>query len=133
MEWKLRSYLSVDVTSGIQPIKHYILQSPWKQAFPLEIPGVLLGKIVTEKAVEVEALRIYVPKAAITHDVPNKNAKVKSPGYHKREFLGQLEGLGEPRRELSEIKTTLEKLMNSERRLLQDSKDFQISSKYRQR
>ncbi|XP_020032496.2 golgin-45 [Castor canadensis] len=112
---------SIEVTSGIQPIKHHILQSPRKKAFPSESPGVLqLGKIVTEKAVEVEAIRIYVPKAAITHDVPNKNAKVKSLGYHKGEFLGQLEGLAEPRKELSEVKTTLEKLRNSERRLLQD-------------
>ncbi|EHB18760.1 Golgin-45 [Heterocephalus glaber] len=112
---------SVEVTSGIQSIKHHILQSPRKKAVPSESPGVLqLGKILTEKAVEVEAVRIFVPKAAITHDIPNKNAKVKSLGYHKGEFLSHLEGAKEPRKELSEVKNILEKLKNSERRLLQD-------------
>ncbi|EPY89563.1 golgin-45 isoform 3 [Camelus ferus] len=68
---------SIEVTSGIQPIKHHILQSPRKKAVPSESPGVLqLGKILAEKAVEVEAVRILVPKAAIIHDIPNKNAKV---------------------------------------------------------
>ncbi|XP_058166070.1 golgin-45 [Dasypus novemcinctus] len=111
---------SVEVTSGVQSIKHYNLQSPRKKAVPSESPGVLqLGKILTEKAVEVEAIRILVPKAAITHDIPNKNAKVKSLG-HKGEIPGQLEGVVEPRKELSEVKNILEKLQNSERRLLQD-------------
>ncbi|XP_012871222.1 PREDICTED: golgin-45 [Dipodomys ordii] len=112
---------SIEVTSAAQSIKHAILQSPRKKAFPSESPGVLqLGKILTEKAVEVEAVRIFVPKAAITHDVPNKNAKVKSLGYHKGELSNQPEGLTDPRKELSEVKSVLEKLRNSERRLLQD-------------
>ncbi|XP_010632279.1 golgin-45 isoform X1 [Fukomys damarensis] len=112
---------SVEVTPGVQSIKHHILQSPRKKAVPSESPGVLqLGKILTEKAVEIEAVRIFVPKAAITHDIPNKNAKVKSLGYHKGEFLGHSEGVKEPRKELSEVKNILEKLKNSERRLLQD-------------
>lgn len=112
---------TVEVTSGIQPIKHHILQSPRKKAVPSESPGVLqLGKIIAEKAVEVEAIRILVPKAAISHDIPNKNAKAKSLGHHKGEILGQPEGIVEPRKEVSEVKTVLEKLKNSERRLLQD-------------
>lgn len=112
---------SVEVTSGVQPIKHHILQNPRKKAVAGESPGVLqLGKILTEKAVEVEAVRILVPKAAITHNIPNKNAKVKSLGHHRGEFLGQSEGIVEPRKELSEVKNILEKLKNSERRLLQD-------------
>uniref|UniRef100_A0A673TA41 Basic leucine zipper nuclear factor 1 n=1 Tax=Suricata suricatta TaxID=37032 RepID=A0A673TA41_SURSU len=112
---------AVEVTSGIQPIKHHILQSPRKKAAPGESPGVLqLGKILTDKAVEVEAVRILVPKAAITHDIPHKNAKAKSLGHHRGEFLGQSEGVVEPRKELSEVKSILEKLKNSERRLLQD-------------
>uniref|UniRef100_A0A8C9K4P0 Basic leucine zipper nuclear factor 1 n=1 Tax=Panthera tigris altaica TaxID=74533 RepID=A0A8C9K4P0_PANTA len=112
---------AVEVTSGIQPVKHHILQNPRKKAVPGDSPGVLqLGKILAEKAVEVEAVRILVPKAAITHDIPNKNAKVKSLGHHRGEFLGQSEGVGEPRKELSEVKNVLEKLKNSERRLLQD-------------
>lgn len=111
---------SVEVASEIQPIKHRILQSPRKKV-PSESPGVLqLGKILTETAVEVEAVRIFVPKAAITHDIPTKNVKIKSLGHHKGELLGQPEGIAEPRRELSEVKSVLEKLKNSERRLLQD-------------
>lgn len=112
---------SVEVTSGVPPVRHHILQNPRKKAVPGESPGVLqLGKILTEKAVEVEAIRILVPKAAITHDIPSKNAKVKSRGHHKGELLGQSEGTVEPRKELSEFKSLLEKLKNSERRLLQD-------------
>uniref|UniRef100_A0A8D2HCL8 Basic leucine zipper nuclear factor 1 n=2 Tax=Urocitellus parryii TaxID=9999 RepID=A0A8D2HCL8_UROPR len=112
---------SIETTSGVQSIKHHILQSPRKKAAPSENPGVLqLGKILSEKAVEVEAIRIRVPKTAITHDIPNKNGKVKSLGYHRGEFHGQPEGVIEPRKELSEVKTVLEKLKNSERRLLQD-------------
>ncbi|EHH61729.1 golgin-45 isoform X1 [Macaca nemestrina] len=112
---------SVEVTSGVQSRKHHSLQSPWKKAVPSESPGVLqLGKMLTEKAMEVEAVRILVPKAAITHDIPNKNTKVKSLGHHKGEFLGQSEGVIEPNKELSEVKNVLEKLKNSERRLLQD-------------
>uniref|UniRef100_A0A2R9AS53 Basic leucine zipper nuclear factor 1 n=1 Tax=Pan paniscus TaxID=9597 RepID=A0A2R9AS53_PANPA len=112
---------SVEVTSGVQSRKHHSLQSPWKKAVPSEIPGVLqLGKMLTEKAMEVKAVRILVPKAAITHDIPNKNTKVKSLGHHKGEFLGQSEGVIEPNKELSEVKNVLEKLKNSERRLLQD-------------
>ncbi|KAG8515773.1 Golgin-45, partial [Galemys pyrenaicus] len=111
---------SVEVTSGVQPIKHHILQSPQKKAVASESPGVLqLGKIHTEKAVEVEAVRLLVPKAAITHNIPNKNEKVKSLGLHK-EFVGQLEGTAEHRKELSEVKNILEKLKSSERRLLQE-------------
>lgn len=112
---------SVEATSGVQSRKHHSLQSPWKKAVPSESPGVLqLGKMLTEKAMEVEAVRILVPKAAITHDIPNKNTKVKSLGHHKGEFLGQSEGVIEPNKELSEVKNVLEKLKNSERRLLQD-------------
>lgn len=67
---------AVEVTSGIQPVKHHILQNPRKKAVPGDSPGVLqLGKILAEKAVEVEAVRILVPKAAITHDIPNKKCK----------------------------------------------------------
>lgn len=110
---------SVEVTSGVLPTKPRVLQSPRKKV-PSESPGVLqLGKILTEKAVEVEAVRIFVPKAAITHDTPSKNTKVKSLGFHKGE-LSQSEGVTEPRKELSEVKNVLEKLKNSERRLLQD-------------
>lgn len=106
------------ITAGVHPTKLPALQSPRKRA---ESPGVLqLGKILTEKAVQVEAVRILVPKAAITHVIPNRNAKVQSLGLHKGELLGQAEGDVEPRKELSEVKNVLAKLKNSERRLLQD-------------
>uniref|UniRef100_A0A8C9AYX1 Basic leucine zipper nuclear factor 1 n=1 Tax=Prolemur simus TaxID=1328070 RepID=A0A8C9AYX1_PROSS len=112
---------SVEVISRVQSRKHHMPPSPWKKAVPSESPGVLqLGEVLTEKAVEVEAIRILVPKAAITHDIPNKNAKVKSLGHHKGEFLGQSEGVTEPNKELSEVKNMLEKLKNSEKKLLQD-------------
>lgn len=110
-----------EVTSGVHPVKRHVPPSPRKKAVPSESPGVLqLGKVLTEKAVEVEAVRLLVPKAAITHVVPNKNAKLKSLGHHKGELLGQSEGVGELRKERLEVKNVLEKLKNSERRLLQD-------------
>lgn len=112
---------SVEVTSGVQPVKPHVLLSPRRKAVAPESPGVLqLGKILAEKAVEVEAVRILVPKAAITHVVPKKNAKVKPLGRQKGELSGQSEGAAEPKKELAEMKSTLEKLRNSERRLLQD-------------
>ncbi|XP_008151345.2 golgin-45 [Eptesicus fuscus] len=112
---------SVEVTSAVQPVKPHVLPSPRRKAVAPESPGVLqLGKILTEKAVEVEAVRILVPKAAITHVVPHKNAKGKPLGRQKGELSGQSEGAAEPRKELAEVKSTLEKLRNSERRLLQD-------------
>ncbi|MEJ1270275.1 basic leucine zipper nuclear factor 1 [Cricetulus griseus] len=111
---------SVEVTSEVQPVNQHVLQSPRKKV-PSDSPGVLqLGKILTEKAVEVDAVRIFVPKAAITHDIPSKNAKLKSLGYHREEVHPQPEVVTDPRKELSEAKKVLEKLKNSERRLLQD-------------
>ncbi|KAM6217831.1 golgin-45 [Rhynchocyon petersi] len=111
---------SVEVASGVQSIKHPIRQGPRKKAVVAENPGLLqLGKSHAEKAVEVEAVRILVPKDAITHNIPNKNSKVKSL-VHKGESLSQSEGVVEPRKELSEVKNMLEKLKNSERKLLQE-------------
>ncbi|XP_006887472.1 PREDICTED: golgin-45 [Elephantulus edwardii] len=111
---------SVEVTPGVQSVKHHIHQSPRKTAVVSESPGFLqLGQIVTEKSVEVEAIRILVPKAAITHNTPNKNAKVKTLG-HKGESLGQSDGGVNPKKELAEVKSVLEKLKNSEKKLLHD-------------
>ncbi|XP_036129304.1 golgin-45 [Molossus molossus] len=104
----------VEVAPGAQPRKPQVLQSPRKKAVTSQSPGVLqLGKLPTEKAVEVEAMRIIVPKAAITHVVPNKTAKAKPVGRPTGELPGQSEGA-------AEAKSTLEKLQSSERRLLQD-------------
>ncbi|CAD7694357.1 unnamed protein product [Nyctereutes procyonoides] len=70
--------------SGAPPIKHDPLQDPWKEAVPSESPGVLqLRKILTEKAVEVNIVRTFIPKAAITQDILNKNAKVRPLGRHR--------------------------------------------------
>ncbi|XP_055480679.1 golgin-45 [Psammomys obesus] len=111
---------SVEVTPGVQPLNQHVLQNPRKKVLS-DSPGVLqLGKILTEKAVEVEAVRIFVPKAAITHDIPTKSTKVKSVGHHREELHAQSEVITDPRKELSEVKKVLEKLKNSERRLLQD-------------
>lgn len=112
---------SVEVTSGVQPTKPHVLQSPRKKAVPSESPGVLqLGKLLPEKAVEVEAVRILVPRAAMTRDVPKKPAKAGSPGRRKGEFLGQPEAVAGPRGDPSEMRNSLDKLRDSERRLLQD-------------
>uniref|UniRef100_A0A8C6HUE0 Basic leucine zipper nuclear factor 1 n=1 Tax=Mus spicilegus TaxID=10103 RepID=A0A8C6HUE0_MUSSI len=111
---------SVEVTHGVQPINQHVLPSPRKKVSS-DSPGVLqLGKILNERTVEVEAVRIFVPKAAITHDIPTKNTKVKSLGHHREELHNQAEVVTDPRKELSEVKKVLEKLKNSERRLLQD-------------
>nr|XP_017524021.2 golgin-45 isoform X1 [Manis javanica]XP_017524023.2 golgin-45 isoform X1 [Manis javanica]XP_036879760.1 golgin-45 isoform X1 [Manis javanica] len=112
---------SVEVTSEVQPTKPHVLQSPRKKAVPSESPGVLqLGKLLPEKAVEVEAVRILVPRAAMTRDVPKKPAKAGSPGRRKGEFLGQPEAVAGPRGDPSEMRNSLDKLRDSERRLLQD-------------
>ncbi|KAM9005900.1 golgin-45 [Sarcophilus harrisii] len=113
---------SVEVTSGVHPQSCHGLRSPRKKPVSSLSPGVLqLGKIITDKAVEVEAVRILVPKAAITHDIPAKNAKlVKSLGHHKGELLSQSDGVVDPRKEVAELKNQVEKLRSSEKRLLQD-------------
>uniref|UniRef100_A0A8D0GHM8 Basic leucine zipper nuclear factor 1 n=1 Tax=Sphenodon punctatus TaxID=8508 RepID=A0A8D0GHM8_SPHPU len=100
----------------------HICHSPHKKTILSLSPGVLqLGKIHNEKAVEIEAVRILVPKTAITHFVPTKNAKwVKTAGHHKSETLSQSDGLADTKKELLELKTAIEKLKNSEKRLLKD-------------
>ncbi|XP_048349437.1 golgin-45 [Sphaerodactylus townsendi] len=95
--------------------------SPHKKALPSISPGVLqLGKIQGDQAVEIETVRILVPKAAIKHVVPSKNAKVSKSVGHQRETLSQSEGISENKKDLLELKNAIEKLRNSERRLLQD-------------
>lgn len=111
---------AVEATHGVQPISPHVLPSPRKKV-PSDSPGVLqLGKILNERTVGVEAVRIFVPKAAISHDIPTKNTKVKSLGHHREDLHSQAEVVTDPRKELSEVKKVLEKLKNSERRLLQD-------------
>ncbi|XP_054831040.1 golgin-45 [Eublepharis macularius] len=96
-------------------------RSPHKKALPSLSPGVLqLGKIHGDKAMEIEAVRILVPKAAIKHVVPTKNAKVSKSVTHQRELLSQSSGISDSKKDLLELKNAIEKLRNSERRLLQD-------------
>ncbi|XP_034645495.1 golgin-45 isoform X1 [Trachemys scripta elegans] len=113
---------TVEVIAGAHNTSRHAHHSPHKKAISSLSPGVLqLGKIHSDKSVEIEAVRILVPKAAITHVVPTKNAKVaKSLGHHKGEDFSQSDGVIEPKKELLELKNAVEKLKNSERRLLQD-------------
>ncbi|XP_069492577.1 golgin-45 [Ambystoma mexicanum] len=100
--------------------------SPRRKAVPTPVPslspGVLqFGKIHFDKAVEIEAVRIVVPKAAIIHTVPGKNAaSVEYARHHKAEAFVQSDGVSDPKKELADLKNAAEKLKHSERRLLQD-------------
>ncbi|XP_062982978.1 golgin-45 [Elgaria multicarinata webbii] len=96
-------------------------RSPHKKALPSLSPGVLqLGKIYGDKAVEIEAVRIVVPKAAINHVIPTKNAKALKSVGHQRETFTLSEGISDNKKELLELQNEIGKLKNSERRLLQD-------------
>ncbi|XP_005993463.1 golgin-45 isoform X1 [Latimeria chalumnae] len=114
---------SLEVTSGGHT-KNHVSHSPRTKpiAVPLQSPGVLqLGKMQSDKAIELEAVRIVVPKAAITHTVSTRNAKsVDVTAQHKVEPLSQADTATDPKRELLELKSTLEKVKASEERLLQD-------------
>ncbi|XP_040193286.1 golgin-45 [Rana temporaria] len=82
-------------------------------------PGVLqLGKIHPDKSVEIEAVRIVVPKAAITHTLMTKHAKSQESNGHSK--VDTADCVIDPWKQLSEMKSALEKLKNSEKRLLQD-------------
>ncbi|XP_075710013.1 golgin-45 isoform X2 [Rhinoderma darwinii] len=105
---------SVEITTSHTKTAH----SPKRKSSPAPSisPGVLqLGKIQTEKAIEIEAFRLIIPKSAITHTVLTKQAKSQEVIGHCR-----AEVVTEPWKQLSEMKSTLEKLKNSEKRLLQD-------------
>ncbi|XP_054443777.1 golgin-45 [Pteronotus mesoamericanus] len=108
---------SVEVPAGAPPLTPTGLRSPRKKAAPAESPGVLqLGKVRPEKAVEVEAVRILVPRAAISHTAPRRSAHGRPPGPRKGEPLGRPEGGAAPGKEPPEV----ERLRRAERRLLQD-------------
>lgn len=79
-------------------------------------PGVLhLGKVNREACTEVEAVRIVVPWAAISR------SSQKGPAEGKGEAGQHIEEQASPPLPLLEDwKVQLEKLQNSERRLLQD-------------
>ncbi|XP_032040110.1 golgin-45 [Aythya fuligula] len=112
---------SVEASTGANTTNHVIHHSPQKKTVSSLSPGVLqLGKIHADKSVEIEAMRILVPKAAITHVVPTKNAKVAKSVGHKGDLFHQSDGTVDPKKEQTELKNALEKLKNSEKRLLQD-------------
>lgn len=112
---------SVEVNTGANTTNHHIHHSPRKKTVSSLSPGVLqLGKVPADKSVEVEAIRILVPKAAITHVVPTKNAKVAKSVLHKGDILHQSDGATDPKKEQTELKNAIKKLKNSEKRLLQD-------------
>lgn len=85
-------------------------------------PGILqLGKIQPNQAIEVEAMRILVPKAAVIHELPAKSIMLTDPAYsNKGELSNQLENTIELKRELTELKAAFEKSQCSERKLIQD-------------
>lgn len=112
---------AAETITGANATNHQIHHSPLKKTISSLSPGVLqLGKIHADKSVEIEAIRIVVPKAAITHVVPTKNAKVAKSVGHKGDVFHQSDGATDPKKEQTELKNAVEKLKNSEKRLLQD-------------
>ncbi|XP_015671465.1 golgin-45 [Protobothrops mucrosquamatus] len=97
-------------------------RSPHKKLLPPLSPGVLqLGKVYGDKAVEIEAVRIIVPKASINHVVPVKNTKGSKSSGPQKEPLGLSDGISsDNKKELLELRSEIGKLKNSEKRLLQD-------------
>ncbi|KAJ8003375.1 hypothetical protein DPEC_G00147680 [Dallia pectoralis] len=83
----------------------------------LQPPGVLhLGKVLREACIEVEAVRIVVPRAAISR----RGGRV-GPAEGKGEAgVGQHMEEQPPSPPLEDLRGVVEKLHNSERRLLQD-------------
>ncbi|MBN3303549.1 GO45 protein, partial [Amia calva] len=97
--------------------------SPCTKPTPPHNPGVLhLGKVNKDSCTELEAIRIVVPRAAISHYVPTKGSKPLDSvsGGVKGEPLLQPEVSVDPRKEAHDWRAALDKLQNSERRLLQD-------------
>ncbi|KAM4796895.1 golgin-45 [Rhinophrynus dorsalis] len=98
-----------------------VTQSPKRKTMPSPSlsPGVLqLGKMQSDKAVEIEAIRILIPKAAITHTVMTKHSKHAE--LNGQNTLEVADGAIDPWKQLAEMKSIIDKLKNSEKRLLQD-------------
>ncbi|XP_018412789.1 PREDICTED: golgin-45 [Nanorana parkeri] len=106
---------------AVEPITQHskVAHSPKRKTSPSPTlcPGVLqLGRMHIDQSVEIEAFRIVVPKAAITHTVLTKQAKAQD-GHSK---VDTADCVIDPWKQLAEMKSALEKLKNAERRLLQD-------------
>ncbi|KAL2088177.1 hypothetical protein ACEWY4_017005 [Coilia grayii] len=99
-------------------------RTPTPPAAP-QAPAVLhLGKVGREACTEVEAVRIVVPRAAISRSSTRarsqqQEGKGDAGGGGRPEKGSPLHG-DEPFADLLEWKSAMEKLQNSERRLLQD-------------
>uniref|UniRef100_UPI00398EB88C golgin-45 isoform X2 n=1 Tax=Pristiophorus japonicus TaxID=55135 RepID=UPI00398EB88C len=106
----------VENTTGINKKSHHAPRTNVISSSSQSItkPGVLqLGKIQPDQAVEVEAIRIFVPKAAVIHDLPAKSTKLNdSAGSHKeRKLLQDKEGLANQIRVQTEVNRELKKLL----------------------
>lgn len=113
-----------EISTEIPPLKVVTpKQSPRRAglaATPPHAPGVLhLGKVNREACTEVEAVRIVVPRAAISRSSragPHEDGK----GDGGRSEKGSPLHVEDHSSDLLEWKSAMEKLQNSERRLLQD-------------
>ncbi|KAL1021671.1 hypothetical protein UPYG_G00016360 [Umbra pygmaea] len=85
----------------------------------LQPPGVLhLGKVLLESCVEVEAMRIVVPRAAISRTGGRLGmTEGKGEALHGQQMEEQPPSPSPP---LEDLRGAVDKLQNSERRLLQD-------------
>lgn len=101
----------------VETVTEAPLKAPTPRHSPRALaPGVLhLGKVSREACTELEAVRIVVPRAAISHRVPSKGGEVKGEAPPQAE-----EPPADPRKEAQDWQSALDKLQNSERRLLQD-------------
>ncbi|KPP62126.1 golgin-45-like [Scleropages formosus] len=104
----LASEITTDTPMQVPTPQH----SP-KATLPLLHPGVLhLGKVSREACAEVEATRILVPHSAIS-----RSTRVLAPAPNPAQ--GE-QPSAEPSKQAQDWRSALEKLQNSERRLLQD-------------
>ncbi|XP_072282755.1 golgin-45 isoform X2 [Pyxicephalus adspersus] len=114
---------TLELSKSVEAITQHskVTHSPKRKTSPSPSlsPGVLqLGQMHADKAVEVEAVRIMVPKAAITHTVLSKQAKAHDLNGHCK--VDTADCVTDPWKQLAETKVALEKLKNAEKRLLQD-------------
>lgn len=92
--------------------------SPRSPAASPQSPGVLhLGKVTREACTEVEAVRILVPRAAISR---SSRAGLSAEGKGEDKGSPQHTDERPPSPEPLDYRSAIEKLQNSERRLLQD-------------
>ncbi|RXN16609.1 golgin-45 [Labeo rohita] len=105
-----------ELSTEAPPLKMGTPKNSPRAALTAQSPGVLhLGKVSRDACTEVEAVRIVVPRAAIT-----RSARV---GLHIEDRGSPQHGderPPSPSAEPLDYKSALDKLQNSERRLLQD-------------